>query len=179
MYLKIPDTLWNVPISKLFSEFTFRNSEYKDLSSKYFFLTSNKSAHSVKICLTVIVVLHTTHTGRSKKGMREIAMTNNHVVCLELCLLFMYYKMLTICLKALVRCHEACWILRWLHPILSARLDVYIWQSRVFGLKRASGHLSAASFPRTSTGPGTHIKTTSFWTTLILCTIFCICVNRG
>ena len=36
--------------------------------------------------------------------------------------------------KALLRCHEACWILKELHPILSAKLDVYIWQSRVLGL---------------------------------------------
>ena len=41
--------------SKFFSRFTFQNSEYKDLSSKYFFLTSTKSAHSIKICLKFCV----------------------------------------------------------------------------------------------------------------------------
>ena len=65
MYLKIPDTLWNVPISKLFSEFTFRNSEYKDLSSKYFFLAFTNSAHSIKIYLTVVIALHAAQTGGS------------------------------------------------------------------------------------------------------------------
>ena len=59
MYFKIPYTLQIIPIafrySNIFSGFTFRNSEYKDLSSKYFFLTSNKSVHTIKTCLTVIV----------------------------------------------------------------------------------------------------------------------------
>ena len=52
-------------VVKSFSGFTFRNSEYTDLSSKYFFLTSTKSAHSIKICLTVITVLHATQTAIS------------------------------------------------------------------------------------------------------------------
>ena len=43
----------------------FQKSEYKDLSSKYFFLISNKSAHSIKIYLTVITALHATQTGAS------------------------------------------------------------------------------------------------------------------
>ena len=34
---------------KIISEITFRKSEYKDLSSKYFFPISNKSIHSIKI----------------------------------------------------------------------------------------------------------------------------------
>ena len=42
----------NTPISlkksKIISEITFRKSKYKDLSSKYFFLVSNKPAHSIE-----------------------------------------------------------------------------------------------------------------------------------
>ena len=38
-------------------------------------------------------------------------MNDQYVVCLELCLLFLYYKMSTVYPKALVSCHEACWIL--------------------------------------------------------------------
>ena len=52
-------------ISKITSEITFRTSDYKDLSSKYFFLISPKSAQSVKICLTVVAALHATLTGAS------------------------------------------------------------------------------------------------------------------
>ena len=48
---------------------------------------------------------------------------DQHVVCLELNCLFLYYKMLTVCPQALVRCHEACWILRQLHPILLPNLQ--------------------------------------------------------
>ena len=59
----------NTPISrkksKIISGITFRKSEYKDFSSKYFFLISNKSAHSIKMCLTVITALHATQTGAS------------------------------------------------------------------------------------------------------------------
>ena len=47
----------------------------------------------------------------SVKEMCEIRNDQYVVVYLELCLLFSYYKMLTVCLKALVRCHEASWIL--------------------------------------------------------------------
>ena len=43
----------------------FQKSEYKDLSLKYFFLISNKSAHQIKICLTVITALHATQTEAS------------------------------------------------------------------------------------------------------------------
>ena len=48
--------------SKNISGITFRKSEYKDLSSKHFFLISNKSAHSIKVCLTVITALHAPQT---------------------------------------------------------------------------------------------------------------------
>ena len=34
-----------------------------------------------------------------------------NVVRFELCLLFLLYKMITVCLKALVKSPEACWIL--------------------------------------------------------------------
>ena len=47
------------------SGITFQKSEYKYLSSKCVFLICNKSAHSIKICLTVITVLHATQTGAS------------------------------------------------------------------------------------------------------------------
>ena len=61
--------LYNTPISrkksKILSGITLRKSEYRDLSSKYFLLISNKSAHSIKISLTVITAPHTTQTGAS------------------------------------------------------------------------------------------------------------------
>ena len=68
-YLDTLHILENTPISgknsKIISGITFRKSEYKDFSSKYFFLISNKSAHSIKICLTVITALHATQTAAS------------------------------------------------------------------------------------------------------------------
>ena len=39
--------------------------------------------------------------------------------------------------------------------------------------------LSAASFLRIPTCPGTHIKTTSFWSASVLCSISRTCINRG
>ena len=39
----------------------------KDLSSNYFFLISNKSTHSIKICLTEITALHGTQTETHSK----------------------------------------------------------------------------------------------------------------
>ena len=48
---------------QIISGITFRKSEYKDFSSKYFFLISNKSAHSIKVCLIVSTTLHATQTG--------------------------------------------------------------------------------------------------------------------
>ena len=64
----------------MFSVFKFPHSEYKNLSSESLFLTSTKSAYSIKICLTVVVVLHATQTEDSsffkKKEMHEIGMTN-------------------------------------------------------------------------------------------------------
>ena len=61
------------------SGFTFRNSEYKDLSSKYFFLTAGKSAHyqGTFECDSNI----TCYTNRrlfsfQKKGVSEKGMTN-------------------------------------------------------------------------------------------------------
>ena len=70
--------------------------------------------------------------------------------------------MIIVCPKAVVKSHEAYWTLRQVHPILSARRDVNIRQSRVLGLKRAwlsegslskasLAALSAASFPRIPT----------------------------
>ena len=50
---------------KIISGITFWKSECKDLFSRYFFLIFNKSAHSIKICLTVITALHATQTGAS------------------------------------------------------------------------------------------------------------------
>ena len=49
----------------MISGITFQKSEYRDLSSKYFILISNKSAHLIKICLTVITTPHATQTGTS------------------------------------------------------------------------------------------------------------------
>ena len=46
---------------------TFRKSEYKDLCS-ICLLISNKSAHSVKICLTVNTVLHARQTAVISTG---------------------------------------------------------------------------------------------------------------
>ena len=43
----------------------FQKSDSEGLSSNYFFLISNKSAHSIKLCLTVITALHATQTGAS------------------------------------------------------------------------------------------------------------------
>ena len=51
--------------SKITSGISFRKSEYKDLASTYLFLTSTKSAHSIKICLTMITASHITQTGAS------------------------------------------------------------------------------------------------------------------
>ena len=45
-------------LKKNASSIMFRRSEYKDLSSKYFFLTSTDSEHSMKVCLIVIIVSH-------------------------------------------------------------------------------------------------------------------------
>ena len=39
--------------------------------------------------------------------------------------------------------------------------------------------LSAASFPQILTCPGTHIKTISLWSALILCKSSCISISRG
>ena len=52
----------------MFSGFTFRKSKHKYFSWKYFSLTSTKSAHSIKICLTVIIVLHKTQTEGSSSS---------------------------------------------------------------------------------------------------------------
>ena len=106
---------------KNFSEFTFRSSEYKDLSSIYFSLTATKSAHSIKICFTAMIVFHATQARGStffqKEGMSQIRMTN--ISSNQNCLFPLSYKMITVCPEALVKSHEACWILRQLHPFLS------------------------------------------------------------
>ena len=69
-------------VVKFFSGFTFRNSQYKDLSSKYVFLTFTESADSIKICLTVIIVLHATQTGYRITYHNEIKVTNlNELTC--------------------------------------------------------------------------------------------------
>ena len=66
-FLNTLHILQNTPISrkksKIISGITFRKSEYKDLSLKYFFLISNKSVQSVKMCLIVITALQATQTG--------------------------------------------------------------------------------------------------------------------
>ena len=81
------------------------------------------------------------------EGMHQIRATN-YVLYLELYLLSLYQKRMIICLKALVKSHEAYWTLQQIHPILSAKLGVYIWQLRVLGQKRAL--LIAGSLLRTS-----------------------------
>ena len=63
--------------SKIFSWFTFQNSEYKHLASKYFCLTFAKSTHTIKICL--IVILNGAQAGGSffqENRMHQIRMTN-------------------------------------------------------------------------------------------------------
>ena len=82
IYFKIPYTLQNIPISFRQSNF-FPDSHIRTMSTKISpqnITNSAKSAHSIKICLTVIVVEHATQTGGSsffqKKGMHEIGMTN-------------------------------------------------------------------------------------------------------
>ena len=45
--------------------------------------------------------------------------------------------------------------------------------------KASFAALSATSFPRIPACPGTHIKTISFWSALILCNRYCICISRG
>ena len=69
-------------------------SEYKDLSSKYFFLISNKLAHSIKIRLTVITKLHATQTGASffLKMKECVNKSDQYVIYIEQCLLCLYYK---------------------------------------------------------------------------------------
>ena len=82
----------------IISGITFRKSEYKDLSSKYFFLTSNKSAHSIKICLTVITVLHATQTGASSffKIKEYVNKSDQYVIYLKQCFLSLCYKKITL-----------------------------------------------------------------------------------
>ena len=94
IYVNTPHTLQNTPTSfskpKVFSGFTFRESEYKNLSPKYFFLTSTTSAHSKKICLIVIIVLHATQAERFffsflfSKQSNTSNENDQYVVCLEL-----------------------------------------------------------------------------------------------
>ena len=78
----------------MFTGFTFRNSEHKDLSSKHFFLTTIKSAHSIKIYLTVIVLLHATQTGGSsflqKKEIRQAKRELFIHLSLSIFILFVY-----------------------------------------------------------------------------------------
>ena len=47
---------------KYFSWSAFYKSKYKDFSSKYFFLTSTKSAHSIKICKIVVMLSNAAQT---------------------------------------------------------------------------------------------------------------------
>ena len=98
----------------MFSVFTLRNSNNKDLSSKYFFLTSTKSVHCIKIRLTVIIENYMQHKQGALPSSTERSASNKnaqYVVHLELCLLSLSDRLITVCLKALVKSHEACWIL--------------------------------------------------------------------
>ena len=97
--------------------------------------------------------------------------SEQYAVHLELCLLSLSYKMRIVCPKILVKSHEAYWIQWQLHPTLSAKLDVCIWQSRALGPKKGMrssadslsrvsvAALSAASFPRIPTCSEIHVKT--------------------
>ena len=109
------------------------------------------------------------------------------IIHLEQCLLFLSYKMITVCPKASLQSHEAYWILWQLHRILFTKLDVRFWLSGVFSLKRVwdcrflvknffsssiSSHVSWIPLC-----PGTHINTVSLWSTSILCNIIAwICI---
>ena len=57
---------------------------------------------------------------------------------------------------------------------IGCRFFYYYFLSRAF-----FAGLSAASFPRIPTCPGTDIKTISFWSALILCNSSFICISRG
>ena len=86
-----------------------------------------------------MIVLDATQTGGSfffflNKAMCQIRMTD---ICLFRTVSSFVLQNDNSFPKALVKSHEAYWILWQLHPILSAKFEVYIWHSRVFGLKRA------------------------------------------
>ena len=90
---------------KMFSGFRFRKSKHKDLSSKYFFLISTDSAHSIKISLIVIIVLHATQTrGFSFFKVKNASeKSDQYVICLQLCLLSLSFKMIIHCTQALLK----------------------------------------------------------------------------
>ena len=58
---------------KYFSWSAFQKSKYKDFSSKYFFITSTKSAHSIKICKIVVMLSNAAQTvGFSLKKKKRV-----------------------------------------------------------------------------------------------------------
>ena len=95
-----------------------------------------------------------------------------------------------ICPKALVKSHEAYWLLGLLHPILSAKRDVSMWLSRVLCLKGhkvicrflvksfLSSSISGIISSNTNMSRNPH-KVFPLGSTSVSCSISWICINRG
>ena len=112
-------------------------------------------------CLTVSTVLHATQTEPLlfSKQRNVSSKSEQYVICLKQCFLFLCYKKTTVCLKVLVKFHETYLIPNQLHLTPSAKiyLEVKGFRSEkgtrpaVGSVLRASfAALSAASFPRIS-----------------------------
>ena len=92
----------NTLINRPYGQETRNNNFLVSNLFGYFFLTTTKSAHSIKIYLIVITVLHATQVSSffSKEG--NVSNENDrYVVYLKLCLLSLSHKIIIFCQKAL------------------------------------------------------------------------------
>ena len=76
-YLILYRTYQSLSGSQTFSPDLHFGTVNKDLSSKYFFLTFTKSAHSINICLSAVVVFHATQTPPENKTRRARTRTKD------------------------------------------------------------------------------------------------------
>ena len=154
------------------------------MSSKYFFLTSTKLAHSRYVWLwQYYYMLHKQEAFLFSKERNVWNRSDQYVVYLKLSFLLLqsFGKMSWRLLDTMITSsHSFCQTFCIYLAVKGFRSEKGI-RSSVGSFSRASlAALSAASFPWIPTCQETHVKKTTFFRSVsILCSISCICVNGG